>query len=415
MDRQIVYPGSIPLDTDVLSIQRNTMIAIGSLAQVTLGMTAVADGLACIPTQPASMTVTVGPGCLTQFGPVDATPFGSLPALPATSLVRIGINLGSVDFALSAPSSPGQVITYLIQASFDEADATPVILPYYNAANPSQPYSGPTNTAAAQNTQRLQSVQLELKPGTATAVGLESFPAVDAGWVGLYAVTIGYGQSSIAAGNIAALPTAPFLPWKLPQLSPGTRNLAIFETTTQGSWTVPPGVSVVKVRAWGAGGAGGAGFGTAGGGGAGGGYCEGFYNVSPGQSFIVSVGNGGAGSGAGGGTSSFGSLASATGGQSGGSGNGGTGGNGGALAGTGFGSGFAVGGGAGGDSFGVGGTWLSGPGGSSYAVAGALAVSSAATPSSNGRNAPSLSGGGSGGVGSGLGGQGGAGLVLVEW
>jgi hypothetical protein len=66
LDRQIVYPGAIPLDTDVLNIQRNVMVALGYLAQATLGSAVVVDGLACVPTQPASMSVVVGPGSITQ-------------------------------------------------------------------------------------------------------------------------------------------------------------------------------------------------------------------------------------------------------------------------------------------------------------------------------------------------------------
>ena len=62
MDRNIVYPGSIPLDTDLLSLNRNTMIALGCLAQAVLGSDPFVDGLACIPSSPPSMTVTVGPG-----------------------------------------------------------------------------------------------------------------------------------------------------------------------------------------------------------------------------------------------------------------------------------------------------------------------------------------------------------------
>ena len=37
MDRNIVYPSSIPLDTDLLSINRNMMIGLGFLAQAVLG------------------------------------------------------------------------------------------------------------------------------------------------------------------------------------------------------------------------------------------------------------------------------------------------------------------------------------------------------------------------------------------
>ena len=31
MDRTIVYPGSIPLDTDLLRLNRNTMVALGAV------------------------------------------------------------------------------------------------------------------------------------------------------------------------------------------------------------------------------------------------------------------------------------------------------------------------------------------------------------------------------------------------
>ena len=33
MDRNIVYPASIPLDTDILTLNRNTMIGLGYLLQ----------------------------------------------------------------------------------------------------------------------------------------------------------------------------------------------------------------------------------------------------------------------------------------------------------------------------------------------------------------------------------------------
>ena len=415
MDRQIVYPGSIPLDTDVLSIQRNTMIALGYLAQTALGTSTVAAGLACLPTQPASMSVSVGPGCLTQLGAIDALPFGSLAALPTSQLVRIGTNVSATSFSLTAPVTTGQSISYLIQASLLESDTTPVILPYYNAANPGQPYSGPTNDGIPQNTQRIQAVQLGLKAGPAVASGTLGVPAVDAGWVGLYVVTLVFGQTSVLASNISKAPAAPFLTWKLPQLSPGTHNISIFQPTSQGSWAVPAGVSAVRLRLWGGGGAGGSGFGPAGGGGAGGGYSEGFFPVAAGQDYLVSVGNGGAGSGSGGGTSSFGSLASATGGAAGGSGSSNTAGLGASITGSGSGQGLCLGGGSGGDPFDAGAMWLSGPGGASHAGGGGVAVVGSPSGSVNGKNGTGPGGGGSGGVGNGAGGQGGPGLVLVEW
>lgn len=415
MDRQIVYPGAIPLDTDLLFSERSAMIGLGYLAQAVLGTSTLVDGLQCLPTQPASMVVVITPGCVTQFGSVDSQPFGGLGAAPTEPLVKIGINLTNTSFTLTAPPTPGYAVDYLIEASFLEADAVPVVLPYYNAANPSQPFSGPNNDGAAQNTQRLQSVQLQLKAGTPNVSGSQTPPTADAGWVGLYSITVSAGQVSLTNANIAVLPTAPFVNWKLPQLTPGTHQLAAFTPTSQGSWQVPSGVTSVKVRAWGGGGAGGAGFGGAGGGGAGGGYVEGFLTVVPGQAVAVAVGNGGTGSGGKGGTSSFGTMAAATGGQAGASGSSGGAGAGGTTGGAGSGGELNIGGQAGAGAFGDGTNWMSGRGGAAFGGAGAEPVIALSTASLDGHSALLPGVGGGGGIGSGLGGQGGPGLVLVEW
>ncbi|WBO58530.1 hypothetical protein GT370_15330 [Acidocella sp. MX-AZ03] len=60
MDRNIVYPGSIPLDSDILSTNRNAMVGLAALSAATLGTGTVVDGLACTPTVPASLAVVVG-------------------------------------------------------------------------------------------------------------------------------------------------------------------------------------------------------------------------------------------------------------------------------------------------------------------------------------------------------------------
>jgi hypothetical protein len=414
VDRQIVYPGGIPLDTDLLSTERNIMVAIGYLAQATLGTNIVADGLVCVPTEPQSMSVVVGAGSITQFGVVDTTSFGSLAA-ESLPLVRMGVSLSPASFTTTAPTVPGQAINYLVEASLLEVDATPVVLPYYNASNPAQPYSGPANSGTAQNTQRLQQVQLQLKAGPPGPAGEQETPSVDAGWAGLYIISVNYGQTSIAAGNIVPIAAAPFVTWKLPQLSPGTRNLAAFTPANQGVWTAPAGVQAVRLRIWGGGGSGGAGFGTAGGGGAGGGYCEGFFPVAPGQAFEVTVGNGGAGAGTSGGSSSFGGLATATGGAAGGDGSSTIGGSGGTPGGNGSGGPLSLTGGFGGAAFQAGSDWVSGSGGGGYGGAGAPGAVGATSATINGNGGTSPGGGGSGGAGGGLGGQGGAGLVLVEW
>ena len=321
MDRTIVYPSSIPLDTDLLSINRNTMIGLGFLIRAALGTSTVADGLSCQPTSPASMNVVIGPGSIAQLGPVDSLAYGSLPADPTDQIMKMGINTGSTTFNLTAPSSVGQSTNYLVEATLQETDVNPVVLPYYNAGNPAQSFSGPANSGAAQNTLRIQRVQLQVKAGLPGNTGSQATPAADSGWFGLYQISVSYGQTAIDASNFTVLPTAPFLSWKLPSLRPGFGS-GVQSFVTSGSFVVPGGVSRVEVEVWGAGSGSFASIaGLASGGGSGGGFARKLVTqLAPGQAIPVTVGVGGtagttSGAAAGaGGTSSFGGFVSATGG-----------------------------------------------------------------------------------------------------
>jgi hypothetical protein len=322
MDRNIVYPGAIPLDTDLLSINRNTMIALGFIIRATLGTGTVADGLSCSPTLPASMSIQIGAGSLSQLSVVDTSPYGSLNTDISDPLVKMGVNLTPRILDLQAPSSSGTSINYLVQANFDESDQGLVVLPYYNAANPSQPYSGPTNSGSPQATSRSQAVQLSLKAGTPSSSGTQLTPVVDQGWVGLYTITVSYGQTAITPSNIASLPTAPFIGWKLPYLSPGF-GAGVQSFLSSDNFVVPAGASQLEVELWGGGSGSFASVTTSSsGGGSGGGYARKRINgVTPGQIINVTIGSGGAagntsGASAGaGGTTTFGQYASATGGN----------------------------------------------------------------------------------------------------
>ena len=296
MDRNIVYPGSIPQDTDILYPNRNAMVGIAALTAATLGTSVLVDGLSCTPTTPASLTIAVGPGSITQLSSVDATAYGSLPADVTDQIVKTGINLQAVNFTLAVPASSGQSINYLIEAAFSETDTDPVVLPYVDAANPSQAFSGPNNAGTAQNTQRVQRVQLQVKPGAAGSSGTQTTPAVDAGWVGLYVVTVNYGQSAITAANVSVAPGAPFIQYKLPALRPGFSSMQVF--TSSGNFVVPNGVTTVRAELTGGGGAGGYHISMPGGGGGAGGKAIGIiYGLTPGQVVPVFIGAGGVPSG----------------------------------------------------------------------------------------------------------------------
>ena len=320
MDRTIVYPGSIPLDTDLLQLNRNTMIALGALMKAVLGTATVADGLVVSPTTPNSMSVSVGPGSITAFTVVDTTSFGSLPA-DSDGLLKMGVNLEPTTLTLSAPTIAGQSVAWLIEAAFVETDTNPIVLPYYNASNPAQPWLGPANAGTAQPTSRVQQVQIQARSGVAAATGSQVPPPVDAGWVGLAVVTLAYGQSAVGPGAIMPCASTPLLPYRLPQLRPGFTSLQAF--TTSGVFVVPNGVTQAKVTVIGGGGAGGTDATVPGGGGGAGGRAVGIVTgLVPGSTIYVTVGGGGVASatpapGGPGGTSSFGSYLSPTGGAGG--------------------------------------------------------------------------------------------------
>jgi len=400
-----------------LSINRNAMMALGYLAQVTLGTNTVVDGLPCTPTTPASLSINVGAGSITSFGPVDATNYGSLTADETDSLLKMGVNPGNIQFGLTAPAVSGQSVNYLVEAAFGETDTGPVVLPYYNAANPAQPYTGPNNSGTAQNTQRIQRVQLQLKPGAPANAGSQQTPPADSGWTGLYVITVNYGQTEISASNIAEIPTAPFSPFKLPQLTPGVSRIAVAAASQ--NWLVPSYVNLVRVRLWGAGGAGGVGGGGAGGGGGGGGYSEGYYSVTPGQAIAVAVGAGGIQGGANGGaggTTGFGTLASASGGGAGAAGSATTGGLASSTPGTGAGIGLLLAGtgGQNGLLF-AGGGYIGGMGGNAFGGGAAFGPAGNSSSSLSGSAGCFPGGGGSGGIVGGGGGQGAIGLAVIEW
>jgi hypothetical protein len=201
------------------------------------------------------------------------------------------------------------------------------VLPYYNSANPSQPYSGPGNSGAAQNTRRLGVVDVRLKAGAAASAGAATAPSPDAGYVGLASVTVAQGATSVTAANIRTIATAPRINYPLPTLRPGfSQSMPFVGSGTSAAsfnWTVPAGVTTARVRVkGGGGGGGGANAGVPGSGGGGGGYAEGYVTVTPGTVIPITCGGGGVagvvgGVGGDGGSSSFGTLLSATGGKGG--------------------------------------------------------------------------------------------------
>lgn len=458
MDRQTVYPGQILPETTLLQMTKDAMISVAKLSSAVFGTGTTANGFAVTPTGPASLQVVCAPGEIYSMTSVDASAFSSLPADTTHSILKQGILLDGVTLNCPAPGTTGQSINYLIQVTYQDADSSPVLLPYYNSANPALPYSGMGNNGLSQNTIRKGLAVVTAKAGASATTGSQVTPAPDVGYIGLYVVTVAFGQTTITSGNIAVLGNAPLINSTLHGLSPvfgvpvtiaaATQNQhavqmgqlfgglkGVAKYTSSGSFTVPAGVTTIYLSA--CGGGGGGGFsgttsssvsGGGGGGGAGQSCLRATYTVTPGQVISFTVGAGG-GSGGNGTSTVVGSLITLLGGFSGGAGgagsvgtaSGGAGGAGspsgcdGADAGNTAGAGGSGGAGASSPFGGGGRAARSGFGGAPFSGAGA--GGSASSPGSG-------YGGGGGGAGGQTsagtqtgapGGAGAPGLVIFEW
>lgn len=217
MDRTTLYREEVPLVGDLLPMARGAYEAFGLFALDFLGATTLAAGFACAPTAPASLAVNVGPGRVYALQALEATSWGtyaggggipSSSGLPADTnpdhqILKQGIQRDTQQFALAAPTTPGQSINYLVEAAFSESDTAAVSRTFFNAAAPSSPLSGSVSAS------RLDQAVVTAKAGIAATTGSQVTPAPDTGNVGLWVVTVAYGQTSVTAGNIAAYPNAP--------------------------------------------------------------------------------------------------------------------------------------------------------------------------------------------------------------
>ena len=210
MDRTIVNPAQIVRSADLLNTNVNAYIGVGRLAFDMLGGGTSVGGTACTPTTPASTSVVIGTGAIYTPLAVDTATYGSLPS-NGEVILKQGILSATLTLACPPPISPGFSINYLIEGKFQEEDVDPAVVPYFNSANPTQPFQGPENNGLSQPTIRQDQFVIQVKAGAQAATGTQTTPAVDAGFVPLYVVTVAFGQAQITAASISVAPGAPFI------------------------------------------------------------------------------------------------------------------------------------------------------------------------------------------------------------
>lgn len=217
--RAIVYTNQVPYETDVLRTNLYNMTAIGALAATVLGVginyTPLVRGFPCVPISPPGLSVLVGslqtPDVMYSLQPLDATAYGVLPAdtTPQDQQFKQGFSYGQQTFATPAPTTSGNTVVHLVQVAFITKDVNDISRPYFNSVDPTSPiflnnYDTRTDTAVA-----------SIKLGTQAPSPVP--PTPDPGNVGLYYITVTFGQTSIVTGNISIVPNAPFVSESLTQ------------------------------------------------------------------------------------------------------------------------------------------------------------------------------------------------------
>ncbi len=231
-NRQIVYIGQIPLDTDMLSTNLDSYIGLSKLAAGLLGINQLLNAFTCIPTAPASMQINVTPGEIYSLQNVDNSTYGSIPSDTVHQIVKQGVNLDNTTLTLTAPTTPGDSWNYLIEIGFSETDGGSTVLPYYNASDPSQAWSGPNNDGTPNNTIRQDTAAVQFKRGTAAPTGTQTTPSPDSGFLGAFVVTVAYGQTTVVSGNISTYSSSNFINETLTEkISQATADLRYSQIT----------------------------------------------------------------------------------------------------------------------------------------------------------------------------------------
>ena len=209
MDRTIVYYGEVAQNQDILQSEMNAYNAFGHLISSILGQTTQVNGFACTATSPTpSLAVTIGVGELYILEPTDTTQYGDAPpngfAPDSTPLMKQGILSQSTNLSVTAPVTSGQSINYLVQVAFSEVDGDEASRQFYSA---------PVYRTVFQL--RQDKVILSAKAGSPATTGTQSTPSPDAGYTGLWVVTVAYGQTTVTSSNISQYASTTFLTDKL--------------------------------------------------------------------------------------------------------------------------------------------------------------------------------------------------------
>ncbi|OAG73508.1 hypothetical protein A0J51_00976 [Gluconobacter japonicus] len=251
MDQQIIYPGAIQQDVDLLLAQKYGKLGLGRLIDLLYGTTTAAIGFA-VTLSSTALSVTLGTGIVVTRGQLLPTALGGQGGgIPADATEVMCQFLSEASVTLTFPGVGG---AYTLYATCADIDTDLTLLPFYNVASPDQTQAGPDNSGNSLATRRSSGITLSLAqsappaPENGAVIPLMTF-TVPSGATNASGVT----YSQIA--NTFWL-TIPELQKGITAITPG-RRLNRFVVTTSGTYQPSAGSTLWRVRGVGAGGSGG--------------------------------------------------------------------------------------------------------------------------------------------------------------
>jgi hypothetical protein len=210
----------VPNSSDLLYGWQRAMVALSKLAQATLGSGTWVTDLSISPG--TGLSITLGPAQAFVLAPVEATPYGALPA-DSNQILKQYLLDGYQTISLAAPTTSGDAINYLLQLTPVTEDEGSVVLQYFDPANPDVAFGGPGNSGTSQATQRLNTLSVQLISGSTAPAGTQTTPVLT-GVIGAV-ITVTAGQTSIAQTDITiAQGSAPLVSQKLPHTAVTNAN-----------------------------------------------------------------------------------------------------------------------------------------------------------------------------------------------
>jgi hypothetical protein len=232
-DKLLIYSDEGIRSWDHLYAANDSVVGIARATQLLLGgAQTVGFGFgASVQTSP-NMSINIAAGQILSWAPLDYTNNAAFP--PDTRMIlHSGYNDAETLVFDISDLTAGQSQCFLIQASFEQQDIIRVgdpdngVLPFVNSANLLEPFAGQNNNAGTLPTVRNGFANVQKIAGTIAGTGQTPTPPSPTGnAIGLWIVTVEFGDIAISSGMLEQYPNSPIVAGLLNQHHTGAAGQA---------------------------------------------------------------------------------------------------------------------------------------------------------------------------------------------